>query len=135
MLKSGKESEWTARFVRPMNSPHILVPVFDGRTKFQLGRYWDSPYTGDVAKGSTVMQIFTIKKGTPPGSVEKARGMPAVKHAIYLNILGIVVLAEPSETLGEAPSQEGPHDFGVNVIREVQESEEGESVGAEDPLM
>jgi len=38
--------------------------------------------------------LFTIKKAPLPAGVR----MPGLKSALYCNILGIVVLAEPSDT-------------------------------------
>lgn len=95
----------------------MAVPVYDGRDKFQLGNYWDRPYKGTVSKGATVMLLFSIKKGNLPGGVQDIRGFPtAIEFGIYLNILGIIVLAEPAEHFSEGGSQEGPEAFGVSAI-------------------
>ena len=56
-----------------------------------------------VAKGSTVMLLFTVKKGNLPSGVTMALNMPAVKFGANLNMLGIAVLAEPSEPFSEVP--------------------------------
>ena len=112
------------------------VPVYDGREQFQLGKYWETPYIGVVAKGSTVMLLFTIRKGALPKGTEEAEGMPdTVKCASYLNVVGVVVLAEPSDTFSKVRSQEGPNDAGVQEIMELPEPMDSESEDGEDPLM
>ena len=58
---------------------------------------------GDVAKGSMVMLLFTVKKGNLPSGVTTALNMLAVKFGANLNMLGIVVLAEPSGLFSEVP--------------------------------
>jgi hypothetical protein len=72
------------------------------------------------------MLLFTVKKGSLPRGLEGAPGLPPVKFAIYLNILGIVLLAEPSERFSYASSQEGPKAFGVDMIKALSEYEEPE---------
>ena len=59
--------------------------------------------------------------------------MPPVEFGIYLDMLGIVVLAEPSEPFSEVPSQEDSEAFGVEFIRELPESEGAESEAGDDP--
>ena len=113
------------------------VPVYDGRTRFQLGKYWECPYTGEVAKGSTVMLLFTIKKGTLPNRAKEAGGMPVeVKVALYLNVVGVIVLAEPTDTFSEVSSEGSPNDAGVDEIKALPESSEaGTEVMGPDPVM
>ena len=84
---------------------------------------------GDIVKGATVMLLFTIKKGKLANGVATARGMPSIQSGIYPNVLGIVVLAEPSEPFSQVLSQEEPVTFGVDSIREFKflEPEESES--------
>jgi len=104
------------------------VSIYDGHQKFQLGNYWDRPYTGKIEKGSTVMLLFSIKKGNLPKSLEEVQGLPAaIKFAIYFNILRIIVLAEPAEQFSEDISEGDPEAFGVNTIIEWPEEEESES--------
>ena len=75
------------------------------------------------------MLLFTVKKGKLAGGVATARGMPLIQSVVYPNVLGIVVLAEPSEPFSQVPSQEEPVAFGVDSIREFKfpELEESES--------
>ena len=61
--------------------------------------------------------------------------MPPVEFGIYLNVLRIVVLAEPSESLSEVPSQEDSEAFGVEFIRELPEPEGAESEAGDDPFL
>ena len=60
VLRNGKES-WSNGIRR--TPPNLPVPVFDGRKRFRLIKYRNHPYTGDIAKGSTVMLLFTVRKG------------------------------------------------------------------------
>ena len=56
----------------------------------------------------------------------RSSGLPAaIKFAIYFNILGIVVLAEPAERFSEDVSEGDLEAFGVSSI--VNWPEEGES--------
>ena len=65
------------------------------------------------------MLLFSVKKGTLPPGVNDTRGFPAaIKFGVYLNILGIVVLAEPVERSSERVFQEDPEAFGVSSIIE-----------------
>ena len=52
-------------------------------------------------------------------------------------MLGIVVLAEPSEPFSQVPSQEEPVAFGVDSIREFKfpEPEESESEAGDNPFL
>lgn len=105
-----------------------IVPIYDGREKFQLGNYWERPYAGEPAKGSTVMLLFSIRKGTLPQSVQGRNDLPRdLKVAIYFNILGAIVLAEPAERVSNNTSQEPPQSFGVENIRtDLSGDDEGE---------
>ena len=105
---------------------------FDGRTQFQLGNYWETPYEGTVAEGAAVMLLFTIKKGALPPGVAAHKQL-ALKSALYLDILGIFVLAEPTEPFSLIPSQETAQDVGVRSIKVFDD--ENENGGGEDPLM
>ena len=71
---------------------------------------------GDIVKGATVMLLFTVKKGKLADGVATARGMPSIQSGIYPNMLGIVILAEPSEPFSQIPSQEEPVAFGVDRL-------------------
>ena len=67
--------------------------------------------------------LFTVTKGSLLSGVITAVGMPPVEFGAYLNMLGIIVLAEPSESFSDVPSQEDPKAFGVEFIREFPEAE------------
>ena len=103
--------------------------MFDGRDMFQLRNYWEKPYEGEVLKGSTVMLLFTVKKGNLPAGVEDAYGVlgdiKQAKIAIYLNILAIIVLSEPADNFSNSPSQGNPEAFGVDSIVEFWEDHTG----------
>jgi hypothetical protein len=81
------------------------------------------------------MLLFSAEKGRLPYGMEKATGMPAVESAIRLNILGIILLADPSETFTQVSSREDPSAFGVDSIRKLQGREESESVVEEEPFL
>jgi hypothetical protein len=77
-----------------------------------------------------VILLFTVKKGSLPRGLEEVPGLLPVKFGIYLNILGIVFLAEPSERFSYASSQERPEAFGVDTIKALSEYEEPEEPAA-----
>ena len=90
------------------------VPIYDGCEKFQLSSYWERPCLGVPSKGSTVMLLFSIKKGALPPGVDKAAGIPAnVKFAIYFSILMVMVIAEPTERFSSSLCKEGLEAFGL----------------------
>ena len=97
----------------------VSVPVFDGHDGVRLASYWEHPYPGDVPKGCAVMLLFSIKKGKLGEAIRVAPNLPEdVKFALYLNILGVVVLAEGAEQFSDVPSQEPPEAFSVdNVLK------------------
>jgi hypothetical protein len=101
------------------------VPVYDGRDGFQLGNYWARPYSGRIAKGSTVMVLFTTKKADLPEKMQEAPNLPrSIKFALYFNVLGIVVLEEPVDKFSGELSQEVPMAYGVDKIVEYEEKSE-----------
>ena len=72
---------------------------------------------GVPSKDSTVMLLFSIKKGGLPPGVEEATGRLAdVKFTIYFSILTVIVIAEPTEQFSNSPCKEGPEAFGVDAI-------------------
>ena len=120
--KNGTAHEFSGVPTFNLTDRAPLVPVFDGRAGFQLGNYWETPCSGDVSKDSTVMLLFSIKKGNLAKDMQKASNIPeGVEFAIYFNILGIVLLAEPAERFSEDASGEGPEAFGVESLREYSE--------------
>ena len=91
--------------------------MFDGRSKFQLSKYRDTLYEGEIANRSTVMLLYTVKKGKLPSGIEGTHSLP--EFAIYLNIVGIVVLARSSEHFSPVVSQEDAPAFGVDSIMQL----------------
>ena len=114
----------------------LLVPVFDGREVLQVGKYWDKEYEGEVLKGSTVMVLFSTKKGELPKAMQGIKNPPkGVEFSFYFNILGVVILTGPSKQFSESPSSEKPKAFGVDnlqtwgvVADETSEGEEEKAV-------
>ena len=87
---------------------------------------------GVPSKGSTVMLLFSIKKGGLPPGVEEATGRPAdVKFAIYFSIFAVIVIAEPAEQFSDSLCQEGPEAFGADMIIDWDDEEEGSSAEEE----
>lgn len=70
------------------------------------------------------MLLFTVKKGKLPSGIEGTPGLP--EFAIYLNVVGIVVLAGPSEPFSPVASQEAAPAFGVESIMQLPRYEESE---------
>ena len=107
----------------------LAVPVFDGREAFQIGNYWERPYPGEVAEGSTVMTLFSIRKSELSQAMKKVPNLPEdVKFSIYLNILGVIVLEEAVDHFSEQPSEESPEAFGVDKTMEYVGSQETDEV-------
>lgn len=69
--------------------------MFDGRENFSVNRYWAQPYDNPVAVGSNVMVLFSMKVAQPKNKAESF-GLKNMKK-IFLNVLGVVVLAGPSD--------------------------------------
>ena len=108
------------------------VPIYDSHEKFQLSNYWERPYSGEPSKGSTVMLLFSIKKGALPLSVDKAAGIPAsIKFAIYFSILVVIIIAKPAEQFSSNPCEEGPEAFGVDAIVDWDNDDDEPSVEGE----
>lgn len=113
-----------------MTHTYSTVPVYDGRSKFSLAKYWEKEYTDDVAPGSTVFVLFSVRKGKPHPNADyvKAKNMAVV----YLNVLGIVVIADPSDAfcLDQTPDPKEVH--GVDVLPRLKDYVEAEAGGEED---
>ena len=63
------------------------------------------------------MLLFSVKKGKLPKNVQGRDDLPGgISFAIYLNIVAIIVLAEPGERFSYHESQDGPGTFGVRTI-------------------
>ena len=91
---------------------------------------------GEVVKGSTMMLLSTIKKGTLPNGARDVRDMPAtVNYTTYLNIVGIVVLVEPSDTFTQVSSQKGLNNVGVDEIKQLPEESKAEFITGLNPVM
>ena len=91
-----------------------LWVVYDGREKFSPSKYWAQEYDGNVRAGSTVMVLFSMKRGKLPEDVHAA-GVPN-SAAVYLNLLGVVVLAEPSAGSVGSSRQNASEVHGVDQL-------------------
>lgn len=114
-----------------------LVPLYDGRESFKLGRYWEKPYKENIKKDSALMLLFSVKRGNLPKNMQ-GRGdiPPGTNFAVYLNVLGIIVLSEPGERFSYIESQEHPETFGVRKVEaEMPVVPEGEVGETEDPYL
>jgi hypothetical protein len=88
----------------------LLVPVFDGREKLSLAKYWSKKYVGDVKQGSTVTILFSTRVSSLPQEAQAYKYYKKMK-SVYLNVLAVIVLAEPSDDfyLDTAPDPVGVH--------------------------
>ena len=78
--------------------------------------------------------LILAEKGNLPKAVEDVEDPPtAIKFTTYLNILRIIVLAEPAERFGERLSREIPEIFGVSSIIESPEFENETDEAEESP--
>ena len=95
MLRSRERSKFRC-LVNDTRLRNFTVPIFDGRSGLNLSEYWNDQYVGDVWPGAAVMTLFSIRKGALP---EDARNfeMSRTMTAICLHVLGVIVLAEPSD--------------------------------------
>lgn len=121
--------------------------MFDGHNSFKLSRYWDSPYTREVEKGSTVMLLFSIRKGKLTKDIQSAPNLLSnINFAMYFNILGVIVLTDPGEQFSIELPVQAPQSFGVDQVLDYEplpESEgeeeigEGETIGEgqEEPML
>ena len=117
----------------------LTVPVYDGREGFQLGKYWNVEYDGEVTNGSTVMVLFSTKRGELAKAMKGIGNLPkGLEFGVYFQILSVVVLTGPSEQFSDTPSQEGPEAFGVDRVQiwgEVAGGEDGNEGEKEDEVI
>ncbi|KAF9777705.1 hypothetical protein BJ322DRAFT_1084037 [Thelephora terrestris] len=119
-LKEGDTSEHHS-FLHRTATILILpsVPVYDGRDQLRLGNYWERPYLEDIKKDAAVMMLFSVKKGALPKAVQDWEDLPrGLTTAVYLNILAIVLLADPVDPFSDYESGEHPGAFGVESVEE-----------------
>jgi hypothetical protein len=103
----------------------LPVPIYDGRGKFSLANYWTKEYKGKVEQGATVTVLFSIKQGESPGDVRGLKvGSVPIVH-IHLNVLAVIVLAEPSDicSMGGDPDLGEVH--GIDYLRSLPEQGAG----------
>lgn len=111
------------------------MPVYDGHEGFQLGRYWERPYEGEVSRGSMVMLLFSTRKGNVPDRMGGAPNIPKnVKFTVYFNTLGIVVLEEPSGYWNRSTGQGKAETYGMDKIVEYNKIQEEEMAEEEEGL-
>ncbi|KAF9781147.1 hypothetical protein BJ322DRAFT_1111866 [Thelephora terrestris] len=107
----------------PIEGPELKdgvdIPTFDGREQFKLRAFWEKPYKEEVKVGSTVMVLFSVKRGGLGAKAKATRDLPKdVVFAMYFNILAVIVLKDPAEDFKTEASQEGPHAFGIENVAE-----------------
>ncbi|KAF9779575.1 hypothetical protein BJ322DRAFT_1024444 [Thelephora terrestris] len=141
LKRSGYANKKPRQHVAPIDGSSLkdgdAIPVYDGREQLRLGSYWEKPYLGDVKKDSAAMMLFSIRKGALPSAIQEREDLPrALTTAVYFNILGVVVLAEPGEKSTSDNSGEGPEAFGVNSVQtELPELEDDGEVGEGSPCL
>ena len=103
-------------------SHFFLVPVYDGRESLSLANYWVKKYEGTVEPGTTVCLLFSIKRGTLPPDAQSFKISDSMV-AVYLNILGVIVLAEPSDDFCLDGSPEPMEVHGIDALPKLTENE------------
>ena len=112
----------------------ILVPVYDGRKNLNPVKYWDKLYDHDLEIGTTVTLLFSIKKGTLPENAQQFRRSKDMV-GVYVKILAIVVLADPTDAFCEDTSPDPETVHGVDCLPRLPGEEvagESEEVDADD---
>ena len=100
----------------------FAVPVYDGRENFSLAKYWSRKYEGDVKPGTTVCILFSMKWGNL--STEAAPVAITGMIGIYLNVLAVIVLEEPSDAFYPDVGSPDPDEVhGVDCLRRLIEVE------------
>ena len=91
LLKEGQESGLILGCPTCFAQTYHAVPVYDGHEKFKLNSFCDKPYKETIKDGSTVMVLFSVKKGSLGKKAQTAEDLPGdVTFVLYLNILSII---------------------------------------------
>ena len=109
-----------------MTDATCLVPIYDGHKEYSLSKYWAKLYDHALDIGTTVTLLFSIKKGTLPKNTRYFRRSQEMV-GVYVNILTIVVLADPTDAfcLDTSPDPKTVH--GVESLPRLATAEiEGE---------
>lgn len=81
------------------------------------------------------MVLFSTRKGNLPNDMSSAINVPKdLKFAIYFNILGIIVLEEPTDYFDKRVGQVDAKAFGVENIVEFEEVPEAEEDVDDEPV-
>lgn len=94
--------------------------MYDGRQEFSLSNYWKREYDGDVQAGSTVVVLFSIRDGPLPVRLNFSGWMKAV----YLSVLAVIVIAEPSDPFCTNTTPVPTDVRGVFYLRRLSEADE-----------
>ena len=106
------------------------VPVFDGRETLALSKYWAQEYKEAVEPNTAVTVLFSMKRGKLTADAEGAKVGDMV--GVYLDVLGVVVITQPSETFSLDPSPIPLAIHGVDRLRRLSDvvvEEVGDDVG------
>lgn len=96
--------------------------MYDRREGFRLGKYWEHEYTENVKQGSTVMVLFSTRKGKLPEAMKHITNVPPnVEVGVYFNPVGVVVISDEEECFSYTPVEEDPTAFGVTEVIEWEE--------------
>ena len=114
-----------------MTDAACLVPVYDGRKDYSPSKYWARLYDQAFEIGTMVTLLFSIKKGTLPENARHFRHSQEMV-GVYVNILAIVVLANPMDAfcLDTSPDPEMVH--GVESLPRLATAEVEGDVDEED---
>lgn len=110
----------------------FTVPVYDGRENFSFAKYWARKYKDDIKPGTTVCILFSMKRGKL--SADAAPLAITGMIGIYLNVLGVVVLEEPSDAFCPEGSPDPGEVHGVDYLRRLSEFEVNPEVDSRDKV-
>jgi hypothetical protein len=95
--------------------------VYDRRERFAPSKYWEREYNEIVRPGTAVALLFSVRRGKQLGGINGCEGVTGV----VLNVLGVVVLAEPSDPfyLDQTPDPMEIH--GVDRLPRLSDGDDG----------
>ena len=98
-----------------MTDVALLVLVYDGWKNLNPVKYWDKLYDRELEVGTTVTLLFSIKKGTLPENAQQFRRSKEMV-GVYVNILAVVILADPTDTFCQDTSLDPETVHGVDSL-------------------
>lgn len=94
--------------------------MYDGRKKFSLAKYWETKYGKEVNPGTTVTILFSIKRGNIPEDA-KLFDISDKLTGVYLNVLAVIVIAEPSDSFSMDTTPDPATVHGVDKLPRLED--------------